>query len=95
MLLARNRVVTVVEVEAVLAFLSPGADHHVKLVAGRGVSGGSSSRGRAQGRWGHAGEAGTYAEVVGVVQVAQPQHQLRLLPAGVLCGQMPLWLALC
>lgn len=95
MLLARNGVVTVVEVETVLAFLSPGADHHVELVAGRGVSGGSSSRGRAQGRWGHAGEAGTHAEIVGVVQVSQPQHQLRLLPTGVLRGQMPLWLALC
>lgn len=38
MLLARNGVVTVVEVEAVLAFLSPGADHHVELVTGRGGS---------------------------------------------------------
>lgn len=36
LLLAWYCVVTVVEVEAVLAFLSPGADHNVELVMGRG-----------------------------------------------------------
>lgn len=88
LLLAWYGVVTVVEVEAVLAFLSPGADHNVELVMGRRgcQSGGFLSRGPVRGRWRHEGRADTHTEVVGVIKVAQPQHQFLLLPTGVLCG---------
>lgn len=53
-LLAGIRVVTVVEVQAVLAFLSPGADHHVKLVMGR-----RRSLRRVSQLWQGLGEVGT------------------------------------
>lgn len=50
LLLARNGVVTVVEVEAVLTFLSPRANHHVELWVGRRGLSLEASRQQALGR---------------------------------------------
>jgi hypothetical protein len=94
LLLAWDGVVTVVEVEAVLAFLSPGADHNVELVAwGEGdvsLEGSLAGARPVRGRWGREGRADTHTEVVGVIEVAQSQHLILLLPTGVLRG----WLSL-
>lgn len=77
------------EVEVVLAFLSPRANHHVEL------GGGGREEERGASAWGSPlwGEVGpqaltdTHTEVVGIVEMPETQDQFLVLPTEALRGQ--------
>lgn len=105
LLLARPGVVTVVEIEVVLAFLRLRADHDVEL-GGGGQTGGVEASAWESPLWEEVGPQAltdTHAEVVGVVEMPETQDQFLVLPTGALRGQSaawsiswpPAWVAIC
>lgn len=76
------------EVEVVLAFLGPRANHYMELRGGRTEGRGDLNLGASPLCGGEGLQAlpDTHTEIIGVVEVAQAQHQLLVLPTDTLRG---------